>query len=83
MTKGLGAIPIRALAVIFIAASARGVSAQTSASGEQSQAMLAKISPAIVRIEAIQLRPDLGRMIKLRIGGSGVIISAQGYVFTN
>jgi len=83
MTKGLGAIPIRALAAIFIAASARGVSAQTSVSGEQSQAMLAKISPAIVRIEAIQLRPDLGRMVKLRIGGSGVIISADGYVVTN
>jgi serine protease Do len=83
MTKGLGAILNRALLAGFAAVAAHRAGAQTSASGEQSQAMLEKISPAIVRIEAIQLHPDLGRMVKLRIGGSGVIISAQGYVVTN
>jgi serine protease Do len=82
MNKRVGGTWVRGLAVAA-AIAAHWANAQTSATGEQSQGMLAKVSPAIVRIEAIQLRPELGRMVKLRIGGSGVIISPEGYVVTN
>lgn len=41
------------------------------------------VFPAVVRIEAIRLRPDQGRLQKARVGGSGAIISAQGHVITN
>lgn len=44
---------------------------------------VARIFPAVVRIEAIRLRPDQGRLQKARVGGSGAIISAQGHVITN
>ena len=47
------------------------------------QAMIEKTLPAVVRIEAIRLQPNQGRMFKARIGGSGAIISAQGHVLTN
>jgi len=55
----------------------------TDSSADPSVAMLARVLPAVVRIEAIQLRPDEGHLIKLWTGGSGVIISAQGHVLTN
>jgi serine protease Do len=42
-----------------------------------------EVFPAVVRIEAVRLRPDQGRLQKARIGGSGAIISAQGHVITN
>ncbi len=42
-----------------------------------------KVLPAVVRIEAIRLQPNQGRMVKARVGGSGAIISAQGHVLTN
>jgi serine protease Do len=45
--------------------------------------MLARVFPAIVRIEAIRLRPNDGRLTKQWTGGSGAIISAQGHVITN
>lgn len=84
MNKYVGGIFARGLiAGLAAAAAAPWLTAQTSAAGEQSQGMLAKVTPAIVRIEAIQLHPELGRMVKLRIGGSGVIVSAKGYVVTN
>ncbi len=57
--------------------------AQTSPSGEQSQQMLAKVLPSVVKIEAIRMQPNDGRMVKAEVGGSGVIISAQGHVLTN
>lgn len=44
---------------------------------------LRRVFPSVVRIEAIRLRPDQGRLQKLRTGGSGAIISAQGHVLTN
>lgn len=53
------------------------------ADADPSIAMLARVLPSVVRIEAIQLRPDEGHMVKLWTGGSGVIISAQGQVLTN
>ncbi len=49
----------------------------------ENKAMLVKIFPAIVRIEAIRMRPLDGRLTKQWTGGSGVIISAQGQVLTN
>ena len=45
--------------------------------------MLARIFPTIVRIEAIRLQPSDGHLTKTWVGGSGVIISAQGHVLTN
>src|SRR5688572_23479289 len=44
---------------------------------------LRHVLPSVVRIEAIRLRPDQGRLQKMRVGGSGAIISAQGHVVTN
>ncbi|MEJ1973893.1 MAG: PDZ domain-containing protein [Lacunisphaera sp.] len=44
---------------------------------------VARVFPAVVRIEAIRLLPEQGRLQKIRIGGSGAIISAQGHVITN
>lgn len=49
----------------------------------ENKTMLARIFPAIVRIEAIRMRPLDGRLTKQWTGGSGVIISAQGQVLTN
>ena len=45
--------------------------------------MLTRVFPSIVRIEAIRLRPSDGRLTKQWVGGSGVIISAQGHIVTN
>jgi serine protease Do len=45
--------------------------------------MLTRIFPAIVRIEAIREFPNGGRLTKQWTGGSGVIVSAEGYVVTN
>ena len=42
-----------------------------------------EVFPAVVRIEAIRLRPDQGRLQKARVGGSGAVISEQGHVITN
>jgi serine protease Do len=47
------------------------------------ESMLARIFPAIVRIEAIRLRPFDGHMTKTWTAGSGVIIAPGGYVLTN
>ncbi len=45
--------------------------------------MLGRIFPAIVRIEAVRMKPLDGRLTKQWLAGSGVIISAQGHVLTN
>jgi serine protease Do len=45
--------------------------------------VLKRIFPAIVRIEAIRLRPSDGRLTKQWTGGSGVVISEHGHVLTN
>lgn len=83
MNKRVGGSLACMVAAGLLAAAASRSAAETTIAGEQSQAMLAKVSPAIVRIEAIQLHPEQGRLVKLRIGGSGVIISPLGYVVTN
>ncbi len=54
----------------------------TAVGGDHPEA-LAKVFPTIVRIEAIRLQPSDGRLMKAWVGGSGVIISAQGHVLTN
>lgn len=45
--------------------------------------VLKRVFPAIVRIEAIRLRPSDGRLTKQWTGGSGVVISERGHVLTN
>jgi serine protease Do len=45
--------------------------------------VLAAVFPAIVRIEAIRLRPNDGRLTKQWSAGSGVVISPTGHVLTN
>jgi serine protease Do len=55
----------------------------TEGAAGASAAVLAKVYPAVVKIEAIQMRPNEGHMIKLWIGGSGVIITPDGFVLTN
>ncbi|MSU50985.1 MAG: serine protease [Opitutus sp.] len=78
-------------AVILITGWSVGVAAQNPAPARAAKPeitpavdpMLARVFPSIVRIEAIRLRPSDGRLTKQLIGGSGVIISAQGHLVTN
>jgi len=49
----------------------------------QQSAMLKRVFPSIVRIEAIRLSPLDGHLTKSWTAGSGVIISPEGYVLTN
>lgn len=44
---------------------------------------VAEVFPSVVRIEAIRLLPNQGRLQKARVGGSGAIISDKGHVITN
>jgi serine protease Do len=79
---------ICSLAVVLtaVATTARAAStapAPVTAVGGDHPEALAKVFPAIVRIEAIRLEPSDGRLMKAWVGGSGVIISAQGHVLTN
>jgi serine protease Do len=55
----------------------------TDSVATENKAMLNRIFPAIVRIEAVRERPLDGRLTKQWLAGSGVIISAQGQVLTN
>lgn len=59
------------------------VAATAPAQTADPAAGVAEVFPAVVRIEAIRLRPDQGRLQKARVGGSGAIISARGHVITN
>lgn len=66
------------------AASAKAtVPTPAAARAPADQAMLARVFPSIVRIEAIRLRPNDGRLTKEWTGGSGVVFSPQGHVLTN
>ncbi len=75
--------------VFLFAASAASLTAAPApkpaapAVGGDHAAALAKVLPAVVRIEAIRLRPSDGHFIKLHVGGSGSIITPQGHVLTN
>lgn len=71
------------LSLDSLAAAQAGKSAAAVSAGGEYPEALKKVFPAIVRIEAIRMRPSDGRMIKQWVGGSGVIISAQGHVLTN
>jgi serine protease Do len=42
-----------------------------------------EVFPAVVRIEAIRLQANQGRLQKARVGGSGAIITKEGHVITN
>jgi serine protease Do len=57
--------------------------ARTDAALTENTEMLAKIFPSIVRIEAIREQPRDGRLTKAWVGGSGVIVSKEGYLLTN
>jgi serine protease Do len=84
MNKQVGPAFIRSLAVLAVGFAARlPARAQTSATGEQTQAMLNRVLPSVVRIEVVRLQPEQGHLVKLQVSGSGAIISAEGYVVTN
>jgi serine protease Do len=74
------AVSVAAACLLILPACTTGM---TDAAPDPSIAMLARVLPSVVRIEAIQLRPDEGHLIKLWTGGSGVIISPAGHVLTN
>lgn len=44
---------------------------------------ISRVLSAVVKIEAIQMRPLDGRLVKTEVGGSGVIVASAGYVLTN
>ncbi|MCX7885922.1 MAG: PDZ domain-containing protein [Verrucomicrobiae bacterium] len=44
---------------------------------------VARVKPALVRIEVVSVRFQNGRAIKEETGGSGVIVRKDGYVLTN
>src|SRR5688572_21645912 len=79
MTASAGMLPLRTwrYAGGALAALAFTVLALATPQG------IEEVFPAVVRIEAIRLRPDQGRLQKARVGGSGAIISEQGHVITN
>ncbi len=79
----LGSIALAAWGALVLAApGAPGAEAQAGPTAAQSR-MLARVFPSIVRIEAIRLLPFDGHLTKSWSAGSGVIISAAGYVLTN
>lgn len=47
------------------------------------QSAIAKVYPALVRINVVTSYPSEGRLSKEEAAGSGVIISAEGHVITN
>jgi serine protease Do len=77
----------RALRVVlclgFTAAVLRGAAAEPAPVTPTQDPVLAAVFPAIVRIEAIRLRPNDGRLTKQWSAGSGVVISPTGHVLTN
>jgi serine protease Do len=46
-------------------------------------AAMARVHPALVRIEAVWVEYHQGRAVKHEVGGSGFIITRKGYVVTN
>jgi len=62
---------------------AMGLAAPAVSAASADAAGVADVFPAVVRIEAIRLLPNQGRLQKARVGGSGAIISAKGHVITN
>ncbi len=84
MNKQVGPAFIRLLPVLVLGFCGRPAArAQTSAGGGQTEAMLKRVLPSVVRIEVVRLQPEQGHLVKLRVSGSGAIISAEGYVITN
>lgn len=61
----------------------KAASAPAGAALTENTEMLAKVFPGIVRIEAIREQPRDGRLTKAWVGGSGVIVSQEGYLLTN
>ncbi len=68
--------------IVFAVLACAGI-ASAGRSAPAENPMLTRVFPTIVRIEAIRLRPSDGRLTKQWSGGSGVIISKEGYLVTN
>src|SRR5882672_145854 len=83
MPPGGGMIGLVGLALVLIGFTTRAATPAAATVTPTRDETLARVFPTIVRIEAIRLRPSDGRMTKAWVGGSGVIISAQGHVLTN
>lgn len=79
LTRGITGAAAALLCLLLLPA--RGQAAPTLAALQSK--MLARVFPSIVRIEAIRLIPYDGHLTKAWSAGSGVIITANGYVLTN
>jgi serine protease Do len=73
--------------LLTVAAIAAGWPVSTQAADEPAKvkipAAVERVYPALVRINIVTLEGTDGRVRKQVVGGSGVIISADGYVVTN
>jgi serine protease Do len=79
LTRGITGAAAALLCLLLLPG--RGHAAPTLAALQSK--MLARVFPSIVRIEAIRLIPYDGHLTKAWSAGSGVIITANGYVLTN
>jgi serine protease Do len=62
---------------------AASVSADLFGSADSLDRAVARVKPALVRIEVVSTRFQSGRSLKQEAGGSGVIIRKDGYILTN
>lgn len=79
-----GLLPLlAALAVPSAASPARAAEAAPAIADPAIERVLAKVFPALVRVDVVMVEGDGGRLNKRRGAGSGVVISAAGHVVTN
>ena len=77
MIKSLAILSSLLAAVVSVAAEWLGGSAATV------DRAVARVTPALVRIEVVSTRFQSGRAVKQETGGSGVIVRKDGYILTN
>lgn len=86
--RGAGIVAgVLLVSLVFNAgAMARGLPRVEAGPGEDAGLLdraLARVYPALVRIHVVTVSPRAGRLQKFQGGGSGAIISKDGYVVTN